>query len=151
MLSSVILRVDLIKAPLEEVHGRGLNSWQAPELASYGILRQSPRPAQRKPWLEGDCSCQSSWLMLSQILPMKFWSLQEPWRQKMRFDTQTSDPEHKRATCPRCYSRRTYFDGRMGHYCLFCGHQFSSEGVQVLPGHEFRQISATPSCLGVDS
>ena len=86
-----------------------------------------------------DWACQSSWLMFSQILPMKFWPLQEPWRRTMRFEGQMSDPGHKKATCPKCYSRKTLFDGRMGRYCMFCGHKFNSEEVQALPEYEFRQ------------
>ena len=60
----------------------------------------------------------------------------------MRFDGQMADPGHKTPTCPKCYSRRTLFDGRMGHYCMFCGHKFNIEEVQALPEHEFRQTHA---------
>ena len=57
----------------------------------------------------------------------------------MRFDRRMSDPGHKKATCPRCYSRKTLFDGRMGHYCMFCGHKFNIEEVPTVPQHEFQQ------------
>jgi len=57
----------------------------------------------------------------------------------MRFDRRTSDPGHKKATCPRCYSRKTLFDGRMGHYCMFCGHKFNIEEVPIAPQHELQQ------------
>ena len=60
----------------------------------------------------------------------------------MRFDRRMSDPGHKKATCPKCYSRRTLFDGRMGHYCIFCGHKFNIEEVPTVPQHEFRQTHA---------
>ena len=60
----------------------------------------------------------------------------------MRLDRRMTDPEHKKPTCPKCYSRRTLFDGRMGQYCMFCGHKFNIEEVQALPEHEFRQTNA---------
>jgi uncharacterized protein (DUF983 family) len=68
----------------------------------------------------------------------------------MRFDGQMADPGHKKPTCPKCYSRRTLFDGRMGHYCMFCGHKFKIEEVQAAPQHEFQQMHAKegPSTIG---
>ncbi|MHC4165773.1 MAG: hypothetical protein ACYSWQ_02320 [Planctomycetota bacterium] len=57
----------------------------------------------------------------------------------MSFGRRMSDPGHKKATCPKCYSRRTLFDGRMGHYCMFCGHKFEIEEVPTVPQHEFQQ------------
>ncbi len=52
------------------------------------------------------------------------------------------EPEHEDMICPECHNRRVYLDRQMGHYCMFCGRQFSSEEVEVVIEHEFRQIHA---------
>ena len=60
----------------------------------------------------------------------------------MSFDRQIFDPEHENITCPKCYSRRVYSDRQKGRYCMFCGHVLSTEEVEALLEHQFRQMHA---------
>ena len=50
------------------------------------------------------------------------------------------EPEHQDMTCPKCHHRKVYFDREIGYYCMFCGHEVSTEGVDVLIEHELCQI-----------
>ena len=42
------------------------------------------------------------------------------------------EPEPDNITCPGCHKQRVYFDRQMGHYCMACGRQFSTEEVESL-------------------
>ena len=46
------------------------------------------------------------------------------------------EPESEGIICPKCYRREIYFDSKIGHYCMFCGRQFSTEEVEMLREHE---------------
>ena len=52
------------------------------------------------------------------------------------------EPEYGNITCPKCQNRELYFDRQMGHYCMFCGRQFSTEEVEALREHELCHINA---------
>ena len=61
---------------------------------------------------------------------------------KKRIGKQMFEPEYENITCPKCLTREVYFDCQMGHYCMFCGHQFSAEEVEVLLRHELCHVKA---------
>ena len=50
------------------------------------------------------------------------------------------EPEYENLTCPKCHTREVYFDRQMGHYCMFCGRQFSTEEVEALLEQELCHI-----------
>ncbi len=52
------------------------------------------------------------------------------------------EPEYENITCPKCLTREVYFDRQAGHYCMFCGHQFSTEEVEVLLEQELSHVEA---------
>jgi len=52
------------------------------------------------------------------------------------------EPEYENITCPKCQNREMYFDRQIGHYCMFCGHQFTTEEVEALLEHELCHINA---------
>ncbi|MEJ2704064.1 MAG: hypothetical protein P8Z79_16640 [Sedimentisphaerales bacterium] len=53
------------------------------------------------------------------------------------------EPKYENITCPRCQTREMYFDAKVGHYCMFCGHQFSAEEVESLREQETCQGRAS--------
>ena len=59
------------------------------------------------------------------------------------------EPEYENITCPKCYHREVYFDRQMGHYCMFCGHQFSTEAIEALLEYEVCHMIAEGECQAV--
>lgn len=51
------------------------------------------------------------------------------------------EPDYENITCPKCLTREVYFDRQAGHYCMFCGHQFSTEEVEFLRENELCHAS----------
>lgn len=52
------------------------------------------------------------------------------WRKDS--DCAMFEPDYLNVTCPRCHNVEIYFDREMGFYCMLCGHQFTTEQIQLL-------------------
>lgn len=42
------------------------------------------------------------------------------------------EPECQNIDCPECLSGKVYFDREIGYYCMLCGHEFSTDDVEML-------------------
>ncbi|MFC1633917.1 hypothetical protein ACFL5Z_03680 [Planctomycetota bacterium] len=70
------------------------------------------------------------------------WLSLQRLERKNKVGKQMFEPEYENLTCPKCHTREVYFDRQMGHYCMFCGRQFSTEEVEALLEQELCHINA---------
>ncbi len=42
------------------------------------------------------------------------------------------EPECQNIDCPECLRGKVYFDREIGYYCMLCGHEFSTDDVELL-------------------
>ena len=42
------------------------------------------------------------------------------------------EPECQNIDCPECLRGKVYFDREIGYYCMLCGHEFSTDDVEML-------------------
>jgi DNA-directed RNA polymerase subunit RPC12/RpoP len=80
--------------------------------------------------------------MVSDPADKGLWSSQQRIQVKQEGDRQMFEPEYENITCPKCHTREMYYDRKAGHYCMFCGRQFSPEEVESLRKHEICQVHA---------
>jgi len=42
------------------------------------------------------------------------------------------EPECQNIDCPECLRGKLYFDREIGYYCMLCGHEFSTDDMEML-------------------
>jgi len=42
------------------------------------------------------------------------------------------EPECQNIDCPECLRGKVYFDREIGYYCMLCGHEFSTDDMELL-------------------
>ena len=42
------------------------------------------------------------------------------------------EPECQNIDCPECLLGKVYFDREIGYYCMLCGHEFSTDDMELL-------------------
>ena len=42
------------------------------------------------------------------------------------------EPECQNIDCPECLRGKVYFDREIGYYCMLCGHEFSTDDMEML-------------------